>query len=761
MVEELPGQAPALVLYFDTLSQLNRRVLAERSRSKDISAVVIDHAVMLFLATRTGARLQTTMGLTLPFTAINPYTPFVLGDVPREVFYGRRRELHDVQDANGPLFVYGGRQLGKSTLLKTAMREFADANINWRSIYIDLKAEGLGERRLPDDLWTLLVPRLKDAGIVDKKVSEKAGPDVVVSRIGDWLKADSSRRFLLLLDEADAFLEIDAQARQGQANETRFVNVYRLKKLMDDSSRRFKPVFAGLHQVQRFHSVSNGPMAHVGAEILIGPLPADEAYRLVVEPLAAIGYQVERPDVAWRLLAYTNYQASLIQAFCNALVRRMHSRKIAQDCPPTIIRDRDIEEVYADREVRDWIASRFELTINLDSRYRVIAYTTAFLTNNADRQVFEVSTLYDNCKVFWPKGFTALNLDDFTSYLDEMVGLGVLVRTTSDEYGIRSPNVIRLLGSPSEIDRRLQESEDVLQVSSLFDPAVFRRSIGSDPDRRSPLTEQQVQQTLEGRRQLHVIVGTEALGLNRVEEALRAAAPEEIAVHAITCGSLHALTTSISRSNKRHHLVLDLADSTEADQRNAVRRLYSFASGSDRRTASCLAPPSASWLWAGDLAGVEFQRLHLRPWTQDTLRAWAPECQYPLSTVADRGQLLEETGGWPALVERAAGAARGGYAHQRAREEALSLLTDKECAVNFLDSVRIPDDPATNEVIDVLVDYLDEITFDELATLAGTLPSGTVSDVLDRLMDLGILLNGSRTESYRLNPLLARLLRES
>ena len=55
--------------------------------------------------------------------------------MPREVFYGRKEELRRVQDANDALFVYGGRQLGKSALLKTAMREFAETDDRWRSIY--------------------------------------------------------------------------------------------------------------------------------------------------------------------------------------------------------------------------------------------------------------------------------------------------------------------------------------------------------------------------------------------------------------------------------------------------------------------------------------------------------------------------------------------------------------------------------------------------------------------------------------------------
>jgi hypothetical protein len=760
MVEELRPQSPVVVLAFTTLSQRDRRILAEHGRKKGTSAVVIDQTVMAFLATQVAARLQTTMSLTLPFTAINPYTPFVLGDVPREVFYGRRNELRDVQDANGSLFVYGGRQLGKSTLLKTAKREFEETAPDWRSAYVDLKAEGIGELRGADDLWPVLVPRLQQAGIIDQKVSVKASRDVVVTAIRNWLDADKNRRVLLLLDEADAFLEDDARARKGQAKDSRFVNVYQLKNLMDGSSRRFKPVFAGLHQVQRFHSVSNGPMGHVGSEILIGPLPPSEAYKLVVEPLAAIGYRFERPDIAWRLLAYTNYQASLVQAFCNALVRRLHSReRLAPGAPPTVITDRDIEEVYSDREVRDWIASRFELTINLDNRYRVIAYTTAMMTNEYDRPVFAVSTLLDECKTFWRAGFQDLNLDDFSAYLDEMVGLGVLVRTTGDEYGIRSPNVIRLLGSPTEIERRLMESEDALEVSSVFDPAVFRRKIGDDPDRRSPLTERQVQQVLEGRRRLHVIVGSIALGLDRVAEALTVAKPEDIEIREITCQSVNEKIAELARLRSgRQHVVLDLATASRQEQLAAIERLQAFVANSDRRSASCLAGPYADWLWADDsLPGEEFPRVHLQLWNQDTLRAWAPECQYPLSTTDQRQALLDATGGWPFLVEKAAGAARDGLADQRARQEALRLLDDKTS--DFLASVGTLDDPVTFRVLVSLVEWTDEITFDELATLSGIAPADLLAELL-RLVNLGVVSNGSSSDSYRVNSLVARLLRK-
>ena len=45
-----------------------------------------------------------------------------------------------------------------------------------------------------------------------------------------------------------------------------------LKGLMDRTNRRFKVVFAGLHNVQRTTTLSNHPLAHYGTPICVGPL---------------------------------------------------------------------------------------------------------------------------------------------------------------------------------------------------------------------------------------------------------------------------------------------------------------------------------------------------------------------------------------------------------------------------------------------------------------------------------------------------------
>jgi hypothetical protein len=58
------------------------------------------------------------------------------------------------------------------------------------------------------------------------------------------------------LDESDDFFDFDAA--------TNSTTTSRLKDLMDATGRRFKVVWAGLHQVARFANMPNQPLAHLG-----------------------------------------------------------------------------------------------------------------------------------------------------------------------------------------------------------------------------------------------------------------------------------------------------------------------------------------------------------------------------------------------------------------------------------------------------------------------------------------------------------------
>ena len=495
-IEESRRTQANIILYFNTLEPAHRLMLRSQTRydgGKGFSPVVIDEPVIAWLSTRPEPGWRFTQRVTLPFTTINPYTPFAGGELPDEVFVGREAERQAIEDPTGSMFVYGGRQLGKSALLRRVERLFTEPMPSqqegeWKArtgrvaVYLDLKRASIGEAQEPAALWTVLAQRLKDIGVLSPKTGRGMGPDEVTRQLGQWLNADDGNRLLLLLDEADNFLTADSQAGRGGLGGD-FPTLQRLKDLMSSSGRRFKAVFAGLHQVQRFHDSSNTPVAHGGDDILVGPLGSLDAYHLVVDPMNALGYKFESPDLVWRLLLLTNYQASLVQIVCEALVRELRRRDLPKGGGRILISSGDVESVYARREVRDLIVQRFRWTINLDSRYRVIALVVALQSLDSDPgETFTPEELYEYCQVFWPKGFSAGVLSDteFKRYLKEMVGLGVLYRQ-GDQFGLRSPNIISLLGDRGSLTRELYEAPRHLELQYEYNPTMNRRNLGTQP----------------------------------------------------------------------------------------------------------------------------------------------------------------------------------------------------------------------------------------------------------------------------------------
>src|SRR5690606_539071 len=110
----------------------------------------------------------------------------------------------------------------------------------------------------------------------------------------------------------------------------------------------------------------------------------------------ALGYSFETDETLWRLLLLTNYQASLIQIICEALVRHMRANEqLPKNGGRIVITNRHVDEVYSNPEVRQRIEERFRWTINLDSRYRVIALVTALLSMDGEPgQTFRATEIH-------------------------------------------------------------------------------------------------------------------------------------------------------------------------------------------------------------------------------------------------------------------------------------------------------------------------------------------------------------------------------
>ncbi len=752
------SRRPVVVLYFGVLDQRERTALVDIARRRKHAPVaVVDDAVVCYLATRPESRFDSLMGIVLPFTAINPYMPRVAGDVPVEMFYGRTDEIHEITDPLGTSFIYGGRQLGKSSLLRAAARRFDDGSTQ-RAFYVDLKREGIGRTRRPDDVWEVLWTSLSHGGVLSGKLPSRDVGSRLMAGVHDWLSTRSERRILLLLDECDEFLEVDAA--QG------FPTVSRLKGLLEDTARRCKPVFAGLHQVQRFQHIPNQPLAHLGRPVSVGPLRPKAAFDLVDLPLRALGYQFVNEELINRVLAYCNNQPSLIQLFGEALVNDLIQSPVLTGQPPYPITENDIESVYASRALIDDFRHRFELTLQLDPRYKVIAYAMAYDSHElGPTTVIDPVELRRDCERWWPKGFAGLSSDEFRALLGEMVGLGVLAEVDGG-FRMRSPNVLRMLGTSDQIAERLLDAE-TYALPEPFEAASFRRPL-PDTVHRSPLNEAQLAELLTRRNQCRVIASSAALGSGDLMASLKAATPRDDSISAVTIRGRSIPAAQARPIPGKHRLVA--ADVTGIDTPTTRSVLLSAREAIAQATTGTLAialvtSPRHAPLWADLVRGTDtsegFSLVELRRWDRASLRMWMQDTELPFQDEDTRGALLATTGGWPILVNEVIDAITATNTRpHHAVERVQTRLHSAEGATSLIANAGVSAQPQLGRVWGMLVDLNEPAFHDELTDLlmdeAGE-PAGVLLDVLRTLGALDVTPDGR----LRCEPVLAAAWRKS
>ena len=690
-----------IVLYFGTLPLEQRRLLRRACASQRLSPIVIDDAVVAWLTTRPEQGWRITQRVTLPFTAINPFTPFARGEVPDEMFVGREHEQADIIDPTGPMFVYGGRQLGKSALLRKVERRWraerarqGDDGVDSAplAIYLDLNAEGVAG--VPENLWPVLGRRLLGDGVAT--AATKWTVDTTLRAISTWLGGDSGRQLLLLLDEADAFLTADSLSSQGTGEP--FPSLQRLKGLMQESGNRFKTVFAGLHQVQRFYHLRNHPTGHGGREILVGPLQPADAADLLRNPLHALGYEFESDETMWRLLLVTNYQASLIQIMGDALIRHMLEKyRQPEGGVRVVVTDRDVDDVFAKRDVRTSIEERFRWTIRLDNRYLVIALVIALRTlDGVPGEGFSPEQVREDCEVYWPAGFDrgVLSTMEYRRYLSEMVGLGVLYESGSGvraEYGLSNQAILGLLGSRDDLEADLADCETLevdVEANQTMNRRVLARTVDGH-DLRAPLSDGELAALVSpapGALGRHVVIGTQALGIRRVAQAVSRAA-EDVGVSVVHVRSVAELVREVEKRAVRH-LVFDLtresADAAEVRSAIAATPLRAGMQVTvilDAKHFGAVAPDLTDWT-----------EVVLRRWSESALKCWEDT---PLVGPVDRRDLRSATSGWAELVESTVARVNEGQQKTAALDEVRAWIADPANAARFLASVGIDLDVAT------------------------------------------------------------------
>ncbi|WP_414588838.1 sigma-70 family RNA polymerase sigma factor [Scytonema sp. PCC 10023] len=746
-----------LVFHFGRMTEKRRRDLARLCRERRRTFMVIDDAIMFYLCGERGARLPILFECTLPFTFLEPYTT-TSGFVPPEMFYGREQERRSIIAPTGSCFIYGGRQLGKTVLLRFVERTFHSPRQGKIAIWLDLKAEAIGYDRDIDEIWNLLAAELKRLGVIPDTTSSRVKPDELFKQIQHWLEQDENRQILLLLDEADKFLEADSKKSTADKEKGDFIRSARLKGLMDRTNRHFKVVFAGLHNVQRTTKLENHPLAHLGEPICIGPLLNNgemrEARGLIERPFASIGYRFESPDLVTRILSQTNYYPSLIQLYCQQLLRHVTNPDIAnfdaKDSPPYIITSQQVDDAYNNQDLRKAIRDRFMWTLQLDRRYEVIAYTIAngsIESENGMVNGFGVSWIRNEVLTWWYEGFQGLSSDEIQVLLEEMVGLGVLRVTSKGRFTLRSPNVLLLMGTPEEIEAALLQPRE---VPLEYEPATFRCIIGTkDNSKRSFLTAQQESKILLPENGVSMIFGTLAAGLDNLKLYLESVLAKKKEFFYYYWEDILSkddfsqhLKERLRNRQKDGITIIFVSASCPWNQHwinEAIEPVGRLRAKNSFVRVVFVADPQKAWQLI-TTNNTEFHSvnglttLSLKPWHDTALRQWLQDCNFP-SDKDSREKITAVTGNWSTLLNRFYQNSKSAIHHWELHlEELKDSFNNSQEALDFitvqLGIERYEQQKVLRDLADWCQSSEDSISTEELVALIDDIQPDVVKKVL-------------------------------
>lgn len=458
---EIGSAKNTLILIDCALTLTDRRDLAYLSKKNLTNHHVfafLDRVAVAYLAKKYVAQeiSRMLMAITMPFTYYQPYVYKSSDIMPQEIFMGRKKELEAIESPRGVNIVYGGRQLGKSALLRMAKKDINRDESNNRAIIVDIKG-----------LDYLTAAKTIGRALYNENILKEPFES------DDWLELSAalSRRLLdeedripyllLMLDEADAFIE--------SCEAVNYMPFDRLKDIQLIGEERFKFVVAGLRNIVRFKKEvalgNNSSLAQLDS-ITIKPFKSLEARELLEIPLHYLGFRFDHDDpetevLISTILGTTNYFPGLIQLYCKKLIEsttKSYGGFEVSNTPPYVIKKDHIKKVLADRSLVEDIRDKFLITLKVDEDdyYYILALLIAHLLLE-DKTVEPCTSarILDLAAQLDIKKISILDDKKITALLDEMHELNVLQQVSDNGYRFTRNSFLEMMGSFEEIDDAL------------------------------------------------------------------------------------------------------------------------------------------------------------------------------------------------------------------------------------------------------------------------------------------------------------------
>lgn len=449
-----------LIILDYALKESARRRLALLVKGKANCKIfaVLDRVVLKYLYDNYSEQTITKqlLHIIMPFAYYQPYVADSSKPMPSELFIGRKEELKKIKDVNGVNIVYGGRQLGKSALLMKAKKDIDKNESGDRAVYIDIKGRNYSETALK------ISEELVIANILEKKEITSDWRELAMS-IRMRLKDEDKpiHYFLLLLDEADAFLDSckDVQYKPFDA----------LKDIQAVGEGRFKFVVAGLRDVLRFEheaALNDNSVLPQLSSMTVKPFKYAEAKELLEYPLSYLGFRfrddVETDTLVSAILSHTNSFPGMLQLYCTKLIEAMKNGYAGYKeagTPPYYVSEDHIKKVLGEDNLQEEIRQKFfiTLTVGTDNYYLLIAMITAYLYKNDEGICVTPNDVLTFAKDFEIKDIAALSPEKVAALMEEMRELNVLQHNGEHGYRFTHFSFFQMMGTKAYLEQELEK----------------------------------------------------------------------------------------------------------------------------------------------------------------------------------------------------------------------------------------------------------------------------------------------------------------
>lgn len=425
---------------------------AWRTYAREQALLILDENVVKWLSAVPSPRTQATLMLTVPYASRNALDPYTAhGAVPHEMFYGRKDELDSILRPSGRRIIYGGRFVGKSSLLREACLRIHDPERGHVGVYCMVAGR-------PEDGTTLfhymvesLQHTIQEAGLAALDATD------LEDAVMEVLAKQSGARLFFFLDEYDEAI------REDEAQGWPVGNV--LRRLAETHRPRLAFVFAGFQHMHRATHQSSSPYYNLQSGELpspLGPLKPEDALRLVEDTLGLFGCVFETRSTALRVVHYAARYPNILQTFCKHLLHQAP----ATGEPPYRITDGHVDKAYGDLEIRATLANAFRANLNQDDRYKAVLYGLLIQrAKSLDRGLLNAEFTVDEAtsvgKEYMPNA--SWSLATVRELLEELGTLGVVTyRGNSHEDGtatfrIASEHFARILLAHVDVEADLLE----------------------------------------------------------------------------------------------------------------------------------------------------------------------------------------------------------------------------------------------------------------------------------------------------------------